>query len=216
MANDDDLRVINKALARIGAGTVFAIDEDSDLAAQVFAVYDDLLDAAIELYDWFWPRRTVLLESLPDVPFGYAHAFAFPALAIGGPLALYPNRNSLDHPIRRFGVAGRTVAVDAATCWGTFAMRVSPADWPAMFRLGFTVWLAAELAVPVSHDSSLKAQLEQDAIGSPSEGGRGGLIGRAIAMDATRSGGVAPLLADDMFTAVHHGTESWSGSGSGW
>lgn len=216
MATDDDLKVINKALARIGASAIFAVDEDSDLAAQVFAVYDDLLDAAIELYDWFWPRRTIQLEALPDLPFGYNHAYAFPALAVGGPSALYASRTARHSPTRDFRVEGRTVAVNSEVCWGTFAMRVSPAEWPAMFRLAFTVWLAASLAVPVTHDASLGATLEQAAIGSPSEGGRGGLIGRAIAMDAARSGGVAPILADDPFTSVHHGTDTWSGGGSGW
>lgn len=216
MPNDDDLRVINKALARIGGGQVFAVDEDTDLAAQAFAVYDDLLDAAIELYDWWWPRRTVQLEALPAVPFGYSRAFAFPALAVGGPSALYGNRTDRRTPIRDFLVEGRTVAVNSDVCWGNFAMRVSPAEWPAAFRLAFTVWLAGNLAVPVSHDVNLGDELEQKAIGAPSEGGRGGLMGRAIAMDTARSGGVAPMLAADPLTSAHQGSDGWSGGGSGW
>lgn len=215
MANEHDLKVINKALARIGAGSVSAVDEDSDLAQQVFAVYDDLLDAAIDLYDWFWPRRTVQLEALPGLPFGYSHAFAFPALAIGGPVALYRSRTD-KNPTRDFAVQGREIAINSAECWGTFSLRVSPEAWPPAFRLGFTCWLSASFAVPVTHDATLAADLEQAAIGTPSEGGRGGLIGRAIAIDASRSGGVSPILADDPFTAVHHGTDSWSGGGFGW
>lgn len=216
MPNEDDLKVINNALARIGGGQVFAVDEDSDLAAQAFAVYDDLLDAAIELYDWWWPRRTVQLEALPGQPFGFNRAFAFPALAVSSPTALYASRTDRRSPIRDFLVEGRTVAVNAEACWGNFAMRVSPAEWPPSFRLAFTVWLSGDLAIPVTHDANLGNDLKQEAIGTPSEGGRGGLIGRAIAMDAARSGGVAPMLADDPLTSVHHGSDTWSGGGNGW
>jgi hypothetical protein len=216
MPNEDDLKVINNALARIGGNQVFAVDEDSDLAAQAFAVYDDLLAAAIELYDWWWPRRTVPLEALPELPFGYNRAFAFPALAVSNPSALYGSRTNSRSPIRDFRVEGRTVALNSEECWGNFAMRVSPADWPPAFRLAFTVWLSGELAVPVTHDVNLSIDIAQKAIGTPSEGGRGGLMGRAIAIDTARSGGVAPLLADDPLTSVHHGSDTWSGGGSGW
>lgn len=200
-----ELTVINRALARIGEARVFDLEDESDLVSSVVAVHEDLIEAAIELYDWYWPRRTVSLEALADKPFGYSGSFAFPATAIGPPVALYASDSRRADPLRDFRVDGRTVAADTTVLWGRFRMRLDPAEWPAAFRMGYTIWLASALAIPVSQDANLKQLLEEEALGTPSEGGRGGIIGRAIAFDASHSGGPAPLSTTDPLTDAHGG-----------
>lgn len=207
----DKPTIINRALARIGAAPLVSIESDDDETRQALAIYDDLIDAALDLWDWSWARRTHALDKLSAAPFGFAAAFRFPAEAVSAPIALYTRDDARSDPLRDFRVEGRTVAADAEALWGTFSCRIAPAEWPAGFRLAFTVWLAASLAVPITHDADLAARLMQEACGSPSENGRGGLIGRAVAADRSKSGGVAPLNASDAFT------DSWHGGGRfGW
>ncbi len=206
----DTPTIINRALARIGAAPIASIDADDDETRAVMAIWADLVDAAFVLWDWHWPRRIRALEALAAKPFGYATAFRFPADAMGPPLALYASEAARADPLRDYRVEGREVAVDASVLWGRFVCRIDPADWPADFRLAFTVWLASSLCVPLTHDADLAARLAQEALGAPSEQGRGGLIGRAIAGDAAKSGGVAPLNTSDTLTSAHRGGRDWS------
>ena len=212
----DTLTVINRALARIGASPLTDTDTDDPQTRQAMAIHEDLVDAIFGLYDWRWARRTVALEAIDGDPFGYSSRFRFPAEALGPPRALFTGPHTRAVPLRDFRVEGRTVAADADALWGTFVCRIDPADWPSAFRLAYTVWLAASLAVPITHDAGLKQVLEQEALGTPSEGGRGGLLGRAIGVDAAGSGGVAPLNAADPLASARFGSGSWSGDGNGW
>jgi hypothetical protein len=201
---DWNVTIANRALARIGGGAIGAFDEDTPLAAQVRAVYDDTVEAALTAYQWSWARRTSKLDKLAgDNPSGYVNAFGFPAGALGDtPLALFREPRNPDLTERNFRVEGRTIYCDADALWGSFIVKISPDLWQPLFRLGVTTLLAAELCIPVAHDKDLAAQLREDAIGAKSEGGRGGMIGRAIGVDAAGGGTRAPLAASDPITSA--------------
>lgn len=198
-----DITIINRALARIGGGAITSTDEDTELAASVMAVYPDVVDVAHAAYPWKWARRTAKLDQLAVTPInGFSKAYGFPADALGQPLKLSDRPNCADNPLRRFSVEGRTVYANCDAVYGAFVMRIAPSDWPPSFRLAVTVWLSAEFCVPVTHDANLADALRKTAIGAPSEEMRGGLLGRAIALDVSSGGGVAPLLADDPLTSA--------------
>ncbi len=93
---------------------------------------------------------------------------------------------------------------DAEAVWATCVLPVDPAAWPPLFRAAYVTALAAELAVPQAHDIALADSLRAQAWGTPSEGGRGGLVGRAMARDAAQAPG-ATLLASDPLTAARIG-----------
>ncbi len=195
--------IMNRALARIGAGTIMSLDEDSDLARQVGAVFDDVVESALAAYSWNWARRTFGLQRLSESPAtGYAHAFDAPAAAVGEPLRLWSDARRRT-PLRDFLFEGRQVHCDDVAVWAVFVVRCEPELWPALFRAAVTDWVAARLCIPVTHDDKLAMQLEQAAVGSPSDYMRGGLMGRAIARDAASSP-PQPLQADDALTAARH------------
>ncbi|MCW2317475.1 hypothetical protein SAMN06265338_103219 [Rhodoblastus acidophilus] len=209
----DDVTICNRALARLGGGQIVSLDEDTDLARQCVAVYDDLLEAALTLYHWKWPRRTKALDRLDEVPEnGYLYGYGFPAGAISNPIKVLADPRNPDYPLREFVVEGRTLYTNAIAVWGAFVFRLSPDLWPPVFRLAFQTWLSAALAIPVSQDANLAAQLEQQAIGAPSEQGRGGIMGRAIAIDGATSGGDAPALASDPLTSARYEGAPWYGN----
>lgn len=207
----DEITVINRALARIGAAPLTDLEADDDQTRQVLAIHQDLVEAIFGLWDWRWALRTHALDRLAETPVFFTGAFRFPATAVSGPKALYDDAARRATPLRDFAVQGRTVYADREQLWGDFVTRVAPSDWPAVFRLAYTTWLAAELCVPLTHDEKLKAVLQADAIGTPSEGGRGGIVGRAIAIDAAEAGAKAAISTDDTLTAAHMGDFSFLG-----
>lgn len=193
--------VMNRALARIGAGTISSPDEDSALARQVTAVFDDCLEAALAAYAWNWARRSFALQRLADPPVtGYAYAYAVPADAVGEPLRLWSDA-ARKSPLRNHLFEARQVHCDDDAVFGSFVVRMEPEFWPALFRAAVIDWIAARLAIPVGHDDKLAALLEQGAVGSPSDYMRGGLMGRAIGRDAASSA-AQPLLASDPLTGA--------------
>lgn len=183
---DED--IVNRALGAIGGGSITSLDEDSELALSVIAVYPDVVDAAHAAFQWRWARKTKRLDRLDEKPEnGFLHAFGFPVDAIGNPLALFANpRNRTPHA--DFAVEGRTVYADPHELHGSFIMRQSPALWPPLFRAAVTMWLQSRFALSVTHDATLAQALEADAIGTPSQGMQGGLMGRAIAVDVAQGG----------------------------
>lgn len=195
----DAVTIINRALARIGGGSITSLDEDSDLARQVLAIWSDVSDAALSAYSWNWNRRSRQLDLLAETPVnGFSYAFGFPGEALSGPFSLSASDGRAT--IKRFSVEGRTVYCNVAAIVGRFPMRVDPAEWPAEFRTAVTVWLAGEFALPVAQDNDMREKLIAQAIGLPSEQGRGGMMGRAIGNDKGRDASLPDLAAHDPLT----------------
>jgi len=201
---NDAATIINRALARIGAGAITATDDDTDLARQCMAIFDDLADLAISLYPWTFARRMFSLQELAVDALGWDKVFNFPAEALGDPLKLLADPKNPDNPLRRFYIQDRQIHADEAALHGVFRVRPDSTLWPVEFRVAFTMWLAAELCVPVCHDNNLAKELRSGAIGSGVEEYRGGLIGRAITANTSAGGGVAPLLNSDPLTSARY------------
>lgn len=209
----DHLKVMNNALARIGAGAIMAEDEDSDLAQQVVAMYYDRLDAVLGMHPWIFAGKTYKLDRLAEIEGndfvaadgkfmnGYRHGFTLPGTRVGHPRRILDDPRQPDNPCREFLIEGANLYADRAALWATVTVRADPPAWASDFRLAFTAMLAADLCVPVTHDAGLAEQLRAAAEGTPSEGGRGGLIGRAMGKDAGAAPAKAPLWGDPLTIA---------------
>lgn len=209
----DHLKVMNNALARIGAGAIMAEDEDTDLAHQVVAVYYDRLDALLAAHPWTWAAKTYKLDRLAETVEndfdaatekfmnGWRYGFKLPGNRIGDPRRILDDPRRPESPLRNFLIEGGELYAERDAVWATVTVRADPAVWHPSFRLAFTTILAAELCVPVTHDADLAAELRANAEGSPQESGRGGLIGRAFAADAAAAPAKAPLWNDPLTDA---------------
>jgi hypothetical protein len=206
----DKRSIINNALARIGGGEVVAIDEDTDLAAQCNAVYDDEIASLLALYEWSFNARTYSLDVLAPTAAndfdasinkfrnGWRYGFQLPGGRLAPPRRILTNPRLPDQPLRDFAIEGASVFADYSALWATVSVDADPTVWPAPFRKAATVALAAGLCVPVTQDKNLAAALREDAQGPPEYQGRGGMIGQAIAFDAARSRIRAPMVSDPL------------------
>lgn len=202
----DHLKVMNNALARIGAAAIMSEDDDTDLAAQVMAVYYDRLDAVLAMHPWSFAGITYRLDRLAalesngyvaaDSKFGngWPYGFALPGNRVGEPRRILTDPRTPHAPLRDFLIEAGNLYADVETAWATVTVRADPAIWRPDFRLAVTTLVAAELCVPVTHDQNLARALFEQAEGSGQDQGRGGLLGRAIAKDAAGSPAKAPHL----------------------
>jgi len=205
MSTQDTLKTVNEALARLGSAPIAALDEETPKAAKVAQIYPTVVGAAFACHRWNWARRTARLDRLAVTPeTGWRYAYALPGDRIGEPVKVMLNPRAPDYLLRAFALEGDELHADELAVWATFVRSVEPEQWPALFRAAIVVALAADLAVPLTHDVTLKQQLAQDAWGTPSEGGRGGLMGRAMAVDASAQPG-STVLARDPLTDAWHG-----------
>lgn len=210
---DSHLKVMNAALARIAGGQIMAEDEDTELAAQVIAIYYARLDAVLGMHDWSFAGKTFKLDAVPkdadhdydatDKKFitGWLHAFLMPGTRLSLPRRLLVDPRRPDSPLRDFSIEQNVVYADHEKLYGTFTVRADPIAWKKDFALGIKAIVAADLCVPVTHDSNLAATIRTEAEGTPQEQGRGGLIGRALAADAAGARRVAPVWNDPLSSA---------------
>ena len=106
-----------------------------------------------------------------------------------------------DDPLRDYAIEGAALYADRKPLWATVPVRAHPQMWPVAFRLAATVLCAADFCVPVTHDPKLAAALRAEGEGDPVEGGRGGLIGRAIALAHAGARRKAPIWSDPLTAA---------------
>lgn len=201
-----DVDMINAGLNRFAGGAIAALDEDSDLAEQTVQLYRDVVDSAFSAYLWTWARRTRSCERADEeIQNGYAYAFSLPAGMIGQPIAVLVDPRDPERPLRQFAIEGRTLYCDFEKIWVSGIYRFEPEAWPPLFRHAVTTWLASEFCVPVTHDKDLAERLRISAIGTPAEQMRGGLMGRAISVDASGGGSIPAANTEDPITAAWHG-----------
>jgi hypothetical protein len=201
----DDIGMINRALRRIGAGQIFALDEDTELAQQAVQIYHDRMAALIGSFRFTWARKTYALSKLAATPEnGWKFAYAIPGTAIEPvPVKLLEDPRDPDHPLRLFLVEAGEIYADCEPLWGTFIIMPPPSVWPALFREAAIIDLASAYCVPITHDKALAESLAVMAGGTPQEQGRGGLMGRALQVNAAGSQPSAHLGASDPLTSAH-------------
>lgn len=207
------LQIINNALGKIGAGKIMAEDEDTELAGQAVAPYYTRLKALLAMHHWSFAGRTYRLDAIAAVAEngydvdaqkfdnGWRYAFQLPGTALG-----LPRRNLRDprcphDPLRDFLIEAGWLYCDFDKAWSVVTVLADPAIWDPQFTLAVEAIVSADYCVPISSDAVLGEKLRLIAEGSPTEQGRGGLVGRAIATDAARARTAAPQWRDPLSDA---------------
>lgn len=192
----DDRTIINRALNRIGASGIGAIDEDTSKARQVRAVYYDRVDTVLGRYHWSFNAKTYRLDQVPEDAAhdfdttaskfitGWRHGFYMPGTRLGGPRKVLTDPRQPDSPLREFFVEQNIIFAAVRPLWAVFGVRAHPDLWSPAMRLAIIVLLAGDFAVPITHDAALAKDLLEQGEGPRQMEGRGGLVGQAIAIDA--------------------------------
>lgn len=208
----DKAALVNMALSEIGHVTSFSADANPDLADAVEQSWQRAIDHCVSLHDWKDFRRTRKLNTLTTAPEnGWPYAHELPGDRIGEPLKILTDPMRADRPLRNFDREGNLVLSHHPELWARIKVMLDPASWDAGWRSAFVIALAGYLAVPVLHAADLKKEKHNEAFGTPSKEGSGGLFGRLIAQDRASAPVGAPISEADPLTRAHGGHNRLSG-----
>lgn len=156
--------ICNQALSRLGANKIININDDTTEAGLCRAMYEVVRDNVIEEHQWsFAIKRYKLPKSSPDEANSqYSNKFLIPVeviniiLASSNPDDRIPNTTS-------WRVEGEYIVANADSMYVKAVTRVvDPNLYSPMFIQALTVRLAAELAYPITQNSSLGRNLLQE------------------------------------------------------
>lgn len=195
-AEIDKAMIVNWALVELGLAPNFSIDEQTKLGGLVDIFWPRALARSFGLHDWTFCRQTFLMTRQEATPVtGYTYGFDLPGGIIGPPLKLTSDARCTV-PLRNFALEGKTVFCNEPVAYARCKVALDPVAWPPQFADGFATLLASYLAIPLTQDADLKADKEAAAIGTPSTGGSGGILGRFIAQDRAGSPVSEPAVSN--------------------
>lgn len=188
-----DIDIVNAALRRIGSSPILDLDEDTALANQAVPAYGEARDECFAAYEWSFAVATRQASRAALTPEnGWTYAYVLPGNMIGQPRRVLDDPRDPGRPLRRYALEEGHLFADVEQVWITALYAVSPDLWPPPFRAAVVALAASRMAITVTQQASFAAELRQEAVGSPAQGGTGGLLGRAILLDAQHPG-PAPL-----------------------
>jgi hypothetical protein len=152
-----EVGICNRALQRLGAGRIAALDEGSITANECQVAYESIRDATLRLHPWsFAIARDQLAASATAPAFDFANQFPFPTDALR---ILRPIDSDCDWTIE-----GRLILTDwAAPLQIRYIKQITdPNTMDPLFREALSCTLAYELCEVLTQSNTKKAGLWQD------------------------------------------------------
>lgn len=214
----ENIDVCNAALAAFGGGSITDFNEISDLAEMCRLIVPMHIDLCLQSQAWRMNAVTRQLQRItftpedPQPPNGFRYGFAYPAEALRGPFKVRNQRDVRGGLNRDFTTEGRRLYCDREQVFADFVIRLPPGQWGPTFQAFVIMAVAAELVVPVTHDTALAGEMRVLAWGPPSADKRGGLAAKVLAEDLQTHPGPEASGTDDPLTAAHHSGGDWLGS----
>ncbi|MCT7662327.1 hypothetical protein [Shinella kummerowiae] len=201
----DRQTIINMALTDIGAGPMFSVDDDSDLASQIELQWQAVVDRTIGMHPWSFCRRTFRNTRQAGTPEnGWRYCFELPGDRIGNPLKILDQAGQSPRPLKYFTIEEGKLFANCEETWSLCKVEPDPDYWPPEWRGAFIVALGAYLAVPVWQDTDMRNDMLVEAFGTPSREGTGGLFGRLMGQDRA-SEPVTQGMEEDALTSARAG-----------
>lgn len=182
----DKLEIVNRAMLRIGADPLQDLADETLGGQGADLVYDSVVEFALGVYVFSFARKMVELSELASATplTGFTRIYQLPADRLGPPLRITDDVTDPDRRFTRYVLQGSTVHADEKPLYAEIKFLPEPAEWSGTFRDFVVLAVAAEYALSIGHDKSLRRDMRVNAYGNPSENYRGGALGAAIREDA--------------------------------
>ena len=180
----DKATIINWALTSIGAGPIFSVDDETDLAETIEHTWQPVVDRVFGMHGWTFAKETLPnVRHLADPGNGWRYGYDLPGHRIGSPLKYLDQAGVSPRPLKHFALERGRLFCNAPETWSLCKVYVDPDYWPPEWRGAFVIALAGALAMPIWQDQDLQDAKFTEAFGTPSREGTGGLFGRLMAQD---------------------------------
>ncbi len=206
----DRIDIVNQAMARLGAEPLQTLEDVVPGAQAASLIYDQVVSVLIGCYPWPFASQMFSLPITPTTPLdGFARAFALPAERLGDPIGLHADPKEPGRQETRYRLIGEEVWSDQAALWATCLVLSPPYRWTPGFAEAVILSLAGELALPITGDEGKREMFLRAAYGTPSEGHRGGALGRAMQMAGRAQSAARVPLSDNQMTNSWRGNGQW-------
>jgi hypothetical protein len=214
-----NVAIVNRALAKFGAGAVQTMADNTDRGRAVSLVYEETVLGLLSEYPWTFTKLTqqlqqVTIETADASGYlmeGWRYSFGMPANLLASPEKYLRDPRRQDWPVTSFEVQAGVIFCNEPTLYAVARFRPDESVWPPYFVTAVVACLAAELVMPISGNSGLLENLQLQAWGTPGEFRRGGKLGLAKLTDARNRGN--SKLPPDPLTQARYGDCS-DGGGS--
>ena len=160
------VQICNRALQKLGASAISALDEGSKNARECSTAYESLRDAELRAHPWGFAIKRVQLPASSTAPvFGRTNMFTLPSDYLRL-LAPYPelNLNDLDWQIESDNEGDPAIVTnDAAPLNVRYIGRITdPTVFDALFIEALAARIAMELCETITQSNSKKQAAYQD------------------------------------------------------
>lgn len=204
----DRVTIINRALARIGCLAIQSEAAPGPAGKEVLATYDAVFEDVLSKYPWHFTKGfAALSRETATPPLGWTAQWILPPDRLALPRAYYDSPSST-RPLQRFQIAGTRIFTSTSQLFAEYQVNPPPSAWPGYFRELITLCCAAEYALEVREDPSLRNTLRRDAYGPPEFQGEGGQFKIAADLDAQAMPSPQPADGRNPLTDVRAGWSS--------
>ncbi len=182
-----DVDIASQALGLLRANTISSFEDGSNEADIAKLYYADFAQDILTRYQWNFALKKRLFNqtTAPVNEWRYAHIVPAEALRIW---ALYPSDDIGADPVNDYSINApngkRQIHSNQSTIYGEYTVYTDETNWPGYFTHFAIHAFAALIAIPVTDDDNLAAQMHRLAWGTPSEGEKGGKFAVATGIDA--------------------------------
>jgi hypothetical protein len=158
--------IVNLALFHLKTATITSINELTPTAKKVKTVYNIALDSVLKAHAWSFANKHELLSIISDesIP-GWDFLYMYPSDCLQL-RKIYQEDNVDPSPVNKFEIAispdtqTQAIAANIEEAWAKYTMRVSDhSKFTAEFSEAFALYLAANLAQPITGDAKLAASV---------------------------------------------------------
>tara|TARA_A100000172_G_scaffold63666_1_gene43082 strand:+ start:153 stop:785 length:633 start_codon:yes stop_codon:yes gene_type:complete len=206
-SGDTDVGICNKALTYLGASSITSFSDGSDAATICNNIYDEVKLSTFGLYPWSFTIAKATLSRESTTPVSeWTYQYTLPNdMVTGVPRAVRTSTTAGSGIIKNWeigqsSVGGAVLFTDETAITIDYQKAVSEGNMPTYFVQLLAYQLAWHLAEPITDQTTKMQRWKTDAIGTPSEGGRGGYLRQAMNIDS--AGQTPSVIADYMLVEV--------------
>lgn len=199
-----DISICSRSLITLGAQPISSfLASEGDPAVICANVYPGLKAGIMARYPWrfLMKKQEATRETTPPVG-EWSYSYIMPPSALGPPHAVFSSSAQMVGE-GQFEMFGKRIFTNFERVFVDFTADLKEDAWPAFFVDLMVKCLCAEIAFAVTDQQNVAETWSMKAYGTPSDGGLGGALGDAMAIDS-QGNGTSGIVAD-AFTNARFG-----------
>lgn len=192
------VEICRKSLMILGAKPIQSLEEDNSKARLCSEFYPDKKRTALSETHWNFATKKRQLNQLTEEPkTEWDYQYQMPSNKVAGPHSVFFDKNS-DTTLQNYEVVNGKLMANRDTIYIDYTFDADENRFPPYFVDFLTYALAAELAKPITDQTTEAQRLYQIAYGSESDNEEGGKLGKAKRRDS--QGQATQVIQDDPLT----------------